>query len=292
MADYVGTTNGISIGAGSSVFITDGTGSTIQTPLIWSRSDSISTPSGTSVQIKKEGISPRLYFSFVKSKLTTSEIKRLKIRTQNLKALMDNAKEANQTVLYEDSLRLMAIALREQEAAAAGFAKYVKKADIDRFRSKVSLPIGFCKVENFVRPIPAKAQRVLSSARKKELFDEYWVLFTDPKNNSIGKTEAEKAAARDPILFGKYMYDEERYYYLTDWVDEFCDLTLDKFIDELNKEKTAEVYDVSKVDDIDEDTADMIKKEAARKWKMFHGPLTLTASGESGVKKKSWWKFW
>ena len=271
------------------------TGTRLGTTISIGRSDNIVTPSGTNVIVKK-GISPRLYFSFVKSKLSRNEIKKLKIRTQHLKSLMDSAKEINQTVLYEDSLRLLALTLREQEAAVVGYDRFVKKSDIDKFRNRVCLKIGFCKVENYTRPIPAKVRDILTSVRKRELFDEYWVLFTDPNQKGAAKTDAEKKAdrerAKDPILFGKYMYDEENYYYLASWEDEYCDLTLDKFIDEMNKEKSAKEYAVEKIAFIDADTAESVKAEAARKWNLFHQGMLRTEPPKEHKKPKSWWKFW
>ena len=53
------------------------------------------------------------------------------------------------------------------------------------------------------------------------------------------KIEAEKKQ-KDPILFGTFQNREkkvciDRFYYLGDWIDEFCDLTLDKMINETDK---------------------------------------------------------
>ena len=75
-------------------------------------------------------------------------------------------------------------------------------------------------------------------AKVKDIFDELYVVFTD----YTGKEERKVAKERrdkDPILFGVFKNNvvvSDRFYFLGDWVDEYCDLTLDKFIDQY-KEK-------------------------------------------------------
>lgn len=54
-----------------------------------------------------------------------------------------------------------------------------------------------------------------------------------------GKVEEERRS-KDPILFGVFQDNQsrtviDRFYYLGDWVDEYCDLTLDKMVNESQK---------------------------------------------------------
>lgn len=57
------------------------------------------------------------------------------------------------------------------------------------------------------------------------IFDNYVVLRYDPEMKSWAETEAEKEARKDPILFG-VMQGSRKLYFVGDWVDEYCDLTL------------------------------------------------------------------
>lgn len=56
------------------------------------------------------------------------------------------------------------------------------------------------------------------------------MLHYDPEKKSYLETQAEKAAKRDPILFG-VMKGRRILYYVGDWIDEVCDLTLDQIAD-------------------------------------------------------------
>ncbi|MDU7184950.1 MAG: hypothetical protein E6294_02830, partial [Klebsiella sp.] len=68
----------------------------------------------------------------------------------------------------------------------------------------------------------------------KDKFDEFFIVFTDytgEKEREVKKERIEK----DPILFGAFLNEEtkvvaDRFYFLGDWIDEYCDLTLDKMI--------------------------------------------------------------
>ena len=68
-----------------------------------------------------------------------------------------------------------------------------------------------------------------------------YVIFTD----YTGMTERQikrEAREKDPILFGTFQDLStgsivERFYFIGDWVDEYCDLTLDKLVTEYKVEK-------------------------------------------------------
>lgn len=217
------------------------------------------------VKGSRKRIGPKLYFSYVKSKLNKLQTKKLKARLQKLQSLVKNADETGQKAQYEELSRMLVVAVRESEAAACGHNVYVNRADIDKFRYQVSEndnshvnPIHFKKLEEFTRTIPAKIRKTIKSVQTKGLFDELWVLYLDYTGEVI-KSNKEKIREKDPILFGKFNYDSERFYFIADWVDEYCDLTLSQFVDAL-KEKDEE-YDLGKVEDMSQDYLERIKKE-------------------------------
>lgn len=47
----------------------------------------------------------------------------------------------------------------------------------------------------------------------------------DPKKKNTELTKKEKEKKRDPILFGIIKHSRN-FYYIGDWIDEYCDLTL------------------------------------------------------------------
>jgi len=111
---------------------------------------------------------------------------------------------------------------------ALGYKIFVEGELIDKFKSKTSRSILETKLKNYARVIPNSNQKDIKKALDSKVFDEIIVMHTDVKAKEL--TEEEK---RDPIAFGK-IKESDRYYFITDWEDEFCDLTLDDIIDELD----------------------------------------------------------
>lgn len=75
---------------------------------------------------------------------------------------------------------------------------------------------------------------------KHPMFDDFCVVFTDLVNENH-TTEEEKAYVnrnRDPIVFGYFKHKNsgllhDRFYFITDWEDQYCDLTFAKMIDKM-----------------------------------------------------------
>lgn len=88
-----------------------------------------------------------------------------------------------------------------------------------------------------MREVPDDLVEVIE--KTKDIFDEFYVVFTDYTGKEERKVTKERRD-KDPILFGVFKNKtnvSDRFYFLGDWVDEYCDLTLDKMIAEY-KEKT------------------------------------------------------
>lgn len=235
----------------------------------------IQSGSGTSYSYKEnqtsatKRIGPKLYFSYVKSKLTKNQVKKLKARLQKLQSLVKNAHENGQKALYEEFSKMLVVAVRESEAAACGYDVFINRTHIEKFMYSVTEndksntnPIRFKKLEDFPRAIPANISKKIKSVQLKGLFDELHVLYLDYTNENVKSTK-EKIREKDPIIFGKFNYDPERFYFIADWIDEYCDLTLSKFVDALKKND--EEYDVSHIEDVSPEYLERIKKEIAER---------------------------
>jgi hypothetical protein len=57
-------------------------------------------------------------------------------------------------------------------------------------------------------------------------------------------TKAEVEKAKDPILFG-VLKGTRNLYFIGDWIDEYCDLTLDKFLSTLEMEEARKLSEES-----------------------------------------------
>lgn len=101
------------------------------------------------------------------------------------------------------------------------------------FVKKTEKGVNLCYIKNFIRPIPTEIIEKKKFADSLEVFDNYCVLFYDTQKKSYKQTEAEKEAERrkkaDPILFGM-INGSTNLYYVADWIDEYCDLTLEEFL--------------------------------------------------------------
>lgn len=80
------------------------------------------------------------------------------------------------------------------------------------------------------------------------MFDKYYILYTDftytgEKISSGEINNVSKEKEKDPILFGAFVKDSttierttymgDKLYFIADWEDEYCDLTLDKLMREM-----------------------------------------------------------
>jgi len=71
-----------------------------------------------------------------------------------------------------------------------------------------------------------------------KIFDNYVVLHYDPQGKASEMSAEEKAQElvrrRDPILFGVFR-GSRKLYFVGDWKDEQCDLTLQEIVDKLGE---------------------------------------------------------
>jgi hypothetical protein len=213
-----------------------------------------STLGGTEVKATRRvgNINPRLYFSYVKSKLNDMELTKLKIRLDKLKKLVQSTVELGQQAAFEEFSRQLAVTVRESEAAACGIKGYVLKEHIEKFRS-LTKDVHFTTFDKFPRAVPEIVRSKIKDIKSKDLFDEFWILYLDYKEPL--KTNKEKIREKDPILFGKYSYEPDKYYFIIDWVDQYCDLTITKFVD------TIKIKEIEKIPEIDEKLIAKIMKD-------------------------------
>lgn len=217
-------------------------------------------------------IHPRLYFKYVKSKLSKLQQKEMVERLTKLQKLLVQAKDLGQKALYEELARKVAIAIKEQEINVCGIEYTIHKEAINKYREKVKGPeIGFCTLEKYSRPIPANVKKRIEKCKELKLFDNYHVLYLEYKEKTdVGgkkkeeatekKTNKEKIKEKDPILFGTLDFLPDKFYFIIDWIDEYCDLTLDKFVEVVKKNDPE--YDLDKIDDITPELLQKMVQEA------------------------------
>lgn len=147
---------------------------------------------------------------------------------------MKKAKQMGQQALIDQLLSRIFIVKFESFLRAKGFHHKISEAQLVNFAKKTEKGVSLTYIKNFSRPIPDEVLQKKLEADSCHVFDNYVVLHYDPEGKVYAHTqeEAEKERAKkaDPILFG-IIADCRDLYYVTDWTDEYCDLTLDKFIE-------------------------------------------------------------
>ena len=146
---------------------------------------------------------------------------------------LHTAEITGQVALKEKLARGMFVNKYEAELYANGYYYVVSEKQIIDFANKTEKGVELIYLKNFARPLPDKVVKKLIEADSLEVFDNYAVLTYDPKDKDKIETEKEREKRKDPILFG-LISGSDKLYYITDWIDEYCDLTLTQFVDTLD----------------------------------------------------------
>jgi len=213
----------------------------------WENSTTIGTPSvefgytnskhpGEYKEPPRE-INPRLYFKYIKNKMSVIEFSNFKRRMKYLEKLTDEFAKNGQQALSEDCIKKFIVVARESAMYACGIKTFVTQDTLNKFRDKVKVPIKFTDLKNFARVIPTGSTKKIRECIKKKLFDNYTIVHIDNKE-AVKETEQERITReKDPICFGK-IDNSERFYFICDWVDELDNLKLETIIKALKLDKT------------------------------------------------------
>ena len=145
--------------------------------------------------------------------------------------LVKNATALGQVALAEKLMSQRGVLLSELSMIKEHKVRYVTGAEIVAYykKAKHSKHLNMTWIKNYARIIPADVVGLKMECDEKGWFDNYAVLHFDRRGDSAEMTVEEKRRAKDPILFG-LVENSDRLYYVADWTDEYCDLTLDKML--------------------------------------------------------------
>ena len=169
------------------------------------------------------------FFSLVK--LSSKEsVATYRDRVSDYLSAVHNAVTVGQTALMEDLLRGLVTNKYESVLFAEGLYYVVTEEQMVSFVKQCEKGIKLDYIKNFTRPLPQEVVSKIERVNQLEVFDNYVVLYYDPEGKIYKETAREEAKRKDPIVFG-VIAGSTKLYYIADWVDEYCDLTLEKFID-------------------------------------------------------------
>lgn len=192
---------------------------------------------------------PSEYFEYIKSKREKVTDKELKDFYNNCLILINKYKITGQLNALKKLIFQTEIIEKERELVKTGIDTFVYKDDIEDYIDNISKNVvKIIDIENYERDIPDEIVEVVD--KTKHLFDQLYVVFTD-YTGKIEKQVQKTRRDKDPILFGTFQDKKnrviiDRFYYLGDWIDEYCDLTLDKMVKETaektNKKMVKNIY--------------------------------------------------
>ena len=219
-----------------------------------------STETENKLEESEEPISPSDYFHKIKGMMSENSPENVRTLLQNSLTLMKKPMITGQTKMADDIYTVTQVLLKELKVVEAGFTTYVKRDDLIYYIDKVANKVAkLIDIKNYEREIPDDVFEKLIAA--KEIFDDFIIVFTDYTGESERQIEKKKRD-KDPILFGVFKMSQpgkstiyfSRLYFIGDWVDEYCDLTLDKMIEEYKsktgKDITNTIHSDMSVDDI------------------------------------------
>jgi hypothetical protein len=151
-------------------------------------------------------------------------------RVQDYLIAIHNAIRSGQVALVEELARGMVVNKYEAVLESEGFYHAITEKQLVSFLLKTEKGVKLNYIKNFTRPLPIEICEKIEKLNQLEIFDNYVVLYYDVNGEIYKETEKEKVKRKDPILFG-VIAGSTKLYYVDDWVDEYCDLTLEKFLD-------------------------------------------------------------
>lgn len=185
-----------------------------------------------------KNMTPSEYFEAVKAKISSMKTEDIDTQKQACLELATKYKITKQILALNKMLFVLESLDKELALNKLGFDKFVYRQDIEEFIDDISgNPVKIIELENYEREIPDEI--VENIVKTQDIFDVYYVLYTDYTGKSEKKIE-NKRRDKDPILFGAFKDDKkrtmiDRFYFLGDWIDEYCDLTLDQMVAQFNK---------------------------------------------------------
>lgn len=212
---------------------------------------------------KKENINeitPTEYFNYVKDKKNNINLPELNDFYEGCLSLVEKYKVTGQKKVIRKLKFLTDCVSKERQIIEMGINTFVYREDIEYYIDHIAKKtVKIIELENYPREIPDEIVSII--AQTKDIFDQLYIVFTD-YTGEVEKQVSKERRDKDPILFGTFqkridtenrgteVLINDRFYYLGDWVDEYCDLTMDKFLKESGKNKLHKIQTPQNVKEI------------------------------------------
>lgn len=212
-------------------------------------------------QNKEKEITPSQYFDYLKGAKNTITTEALKNSYGVFISLAEKYKKLGQSESMKKLCFLADVLIKEEKLIEMGITTYVYRDVIEDYIEHVAdKTVKIIELSRYMREIPDELVDTIEKSR--EIFDELYVVFTDYTGKEERKVEKERRD-KDPILFGVFKSSSnvaDRFYFLGDWVDEYCDLTLDKMVEEYKNKKGVSPALTTEIPQNGEELVELLKK--------------------------------
>jgi len=191
-------------------------------------------------------LTPSQYFDSIKESQTKITLQELKDSFSIFLQLAEKYKKLGQVKSLQRLNFLAKTLEKEEKLVELGITTFVYRSVLEEIDNVDDDVVKIIELKNYLREIPDELVEIIE--KTKDIFDEFYIVFTDYTGKEERRVEQERRD-RDPILFGCFKtnnYVADRFYVIGDWVDEYCDLTLDKLVTAYQKDhKYSPVNDVT-----------------------------------------------
>jgi hypothetical protein len=194
--------------------------------------------------MENKELEPKEYFDIIKYKKNNINEEGLQKVYDNCLVLLNKYKITGQVKGMKKLIYHLETIEKERKIVKMGVDTFIYRDDIEEYIDSISKDVvKIIELENYEREIPDEIVDVIN--KTKNIFTQLYVLFTDYTGKIQKEVERERRE-QDPILFGTFQ-DEgsgaiiDRFYFLGDWSDEYCDLTLDKMVNKVKEKENKDI---------------------------------------------------
>ena len=209
---------------------------------------------------EKKQITPSQYFEYLKGAKNEITTQALKDSYPVFVALAEKYNKLGQAESMKKLCFLVDTLTKEEKLIELGITTYIYKDVIEDYIMNVAdKTVKIVELSRYMREVPDDLVETIEAT--KEIFDEFYVVFTDYTGREERKVEKERRD-KDPILFGVFKNSvnvSDRFYFLGDWVDEYCDLTLDKMVEQYRDTKGKEMTVTTEIPSTSEELLELLK---------------------------------
>lgn len=208
-----------------------------------------------------EKLDPQVYFDLLKDKKNKCTDEFLTDYLNIIEKELTKAMKLKQNFMVRRLAYATAIVPKERELIKQGVDVFVLREDIEEYIKEVAdKAVKIIELEMYPRTIPDEVYEKVTKLQEQNLFDRFYIVYTDYTDEGT-KNVAEEKRRKDPIIFGAFeqkldgIWDIfDRFYFIADWEDEYCDLTLSKMVDAMSKKKDKDIVHDLAIPKADEET--------------------------------------